>query len=355
MKFGKANRYSALMKALVLKQHGSLDDVNYVDLPIPEVGQNDVLIKVKAAALNHLDLWVVAGWRGLQLRFPHTLGCDGSGIVSQIGPGVSGFDIGDRVSINPTYSCGQCFFCHSGRDNMCDNFAVFGEHIPGFFSEYQLVPSGSPLKIPDTTSHEIAAAASLVYVTAWLSLVGIGQLRLGGDILIIGAGGGVNTASIQIAKLAGAGTIYVVGSSEKKLEVARNLGADVTINRLNEDWGKAVFEATGRKGVDIVVDNVGADTFHLSLRSLRKGGRLLTVGNTSGPKIQIDNRYVFGKHLKILGSTMGPKQDYKKVMNMVFSGHLIPTIDSVYPLRDGIAALRQLESGDYSGKLVLRL
>lgn len=341
------------MKALVLEKHGTLDDVSYTEIPRPQIGPDEVLIEIKAAALNRLDLWVLHGWHGLRLNFPHVMGCDGSGVIVEFGKKVVGYRIGDRVAINPTRSCGQCSYCQSGRDNMCDQFAIFGEHIPGFYAEYQAVPVRNLLKLPDAITHEVAAAASLVYMTAWRSLVEIGRLKPGEDILIIGAGGGVNTAYIDIARLAGAGNIFVVGSNEEKLEQARLLGASTTINRQEKKWGQALFEATGRQGVDVVVDNVGAATFLTSLRALKKGGRLLTVGNTSGARFEIDNRYVFGKHLSILGSTMGTQQDYRMVMKLVFTGALTPLIDTVYPLEEGFTALHRLEAGDVSGKFVL--
>jgi NADPH:quinone reductase-like Zn-dependent oxidoreductase len=342
------------MKAIVLRKHGSLNDVEYADVAIPEISPDEVLLQVKAAALNRLDLWVLEGWRGLNLHFPHIMGCDGSGVIAKIGRNVTGFTPGDRVSVNPTRSCGRCEFCRSGRDHMCDHFAIFGEHIPGFYAEYQAVPVRNLLKLSGNITHDLAAAASLVYVTAWHSLVEVGQLQAGEDVLIIGATGGVNSAYIDIARLIGAGTIYVVGSSDEKLELARQLGAQVTINRKSENWEKVIFEKTNHRGVDVVVDNVGAATFHLSLRALGKGGRLLTVGNTSGARFEYDNRYVFSKHLSILGSTMGPWEDYQKVMGLVFDGRLKPLIDRVYPLKNGQEALRQLEAGNITGKLILR-
>ena len=204
-------------------------------------------------------------------------------------------------------------------------------------------------------SFDVAAAASLVYVTAWHSLIMAGGLQPGEDVLIVGAAGGVNSACIDIARLAGAGKIFVVGSNDKKIDLARQLGANVTINRQQEDWGKALFKATDRKGVDIVIDNIGAETYQSSLRALIKGGRLLTVGNSSGPTIQFDNRYIFGKHLSIIGTTMGPIKEYNQVMKLVFSGRLTPIIDSVYPLKDGLKALHRLDVGDVAGKLVLRM
>jgi len=343
------------LKAIVAKKHGDLSDVVVTDVPVPEIGPDEVLVQLKAAALNRLDFWVLEGWRGLNLKFPHILGCDGSGIIDKLGANVAGFKVGDRVAINPTYSCGKCSYCIAGKDQMCDQFAIFGEHIPGFYAEYQAVPVRNLLAMPDEVSFETAAAASLVYVTAWHSLITTGRLIAGESVLIVGATGGVNTACIDISRLAGAGKIFVVGSSEPKLALARQLGADYTVDRSQENWGAAIFRATGKKGVDIVVDNVGAETYSTSLRSLKRGGRLLTVGNTSGAHVEFDNRYIFGKHLSILGTTMGPIKAYNEVMELVFSSRLKPVIDSVYPLDDGINALKRLDLGDTAGKLVLRI
>lgn len=341
------------MKAVVFYEHGSLENVQFTDVPEPEIGPDEVLLAVKAAALNRLDLWVLDGWPGLNLKLPHIMGSDGAGVVAQVGRRVTDFAVGDRVAVNPTLGSDTDTFGRRGQDNLSDNFAILGEHVDGFFAEYTAVPARNLLKMPDDANFEDAAAASLVYVTAWHSLITRGGLRPGETVLIVGAGGGVNTAAIQIAKLAGAGRIYVVGSSTDKLAKAEALGADVLINRNEEDWGKAIFKATNRRGVDIVVDNVGAATFATSLRALKRGGRLLTVGNTSGPKFEIDNRLIFGKHLSIIGSTMGTSADYETVMGLIFNGRLRPVIDSIYPLSDGVAALRRLAEGDVVGKLVL--
>lgn len=341
------------MKAIIFQQHGNLEQVKYESIPRPEIGPNEVLLQVKAAAYNRLDLWVLGGWPGLNLKLPHVMGSDGAGIVAAVGANVAGFAVGDRVAVNPTVSCGHCAYCLAGRDNLCDDFAIMGEHVDGFAAEFTAVPARNLLKLPDEVGFETAAAASLVFVTAWHSLISRGQLQAGESILIVGAGGGVNTAAIQLAKLAGAGPIYVVGSSEAKLEAARKLGADVTINRHEVDWGRAVFKATNRQGVDVVVDNVGAATYFQSLRALKKGGHLLTVGNTSGPQFEIDNRLLFTKHLSIIGSTMGPMHDYETVMGLVFNGRLQATIDSTFPLSEGVAALRRLHTGDVTGKVVI--
>jgi NADPH:quinone reductase-like Zn-dependent oxidoreductase len=342
------------MKALLFHQHGSLDEVTYTDVPEPVLRPTDVLVQIKAAALNRLDLWVLAGWPSLKLKLPHIIGSDGAGLVTAVGSQVTHFASGDRVAINPTLSCGHCHFCRTGRDNLCDLYALLGEHEPGLFADYAAVPARNLLKMPDEVTFETAAAASLVYVTAWHSLIRRGGLQAGESVLIVGAGGGVNTAYIQIARLAGATPIYVVGSDDEKLSQAQKLGADVLINRQREEWGKAIFKATNRRGVDVVVDNVGAATYFTSLRSLRKGGRLLTVGNTSGATFEFDNRYMFSKQISIIGSSMGPIADYEQVMGLVFNGRLQPVIDSVRPLSDGQAALRRLQNGVVSGKLILQ-
>lgn len=341
------------MKALVLRQHGTLDDLAYTDVPAPEIGPDEVLLEVKAAALNRLDLWVVEGWPGLRLRFPHVLGSDGAGIITALGDRVEGVQVGDRVAVNPTVSCGRCDFCRAGRENLCDAFRILGEHMPGFYAQVAAVPARNLLALPDHVSFADAAAASLVFVTAWHMLVVAGGLRAGEDVLVVGAGGGVNTAAIQIARLAGARHIYVVGSTDAKLAQAEALGADVLIDRGEGDWGRALYAATGRRGVDVVVDNVGAATFPTSLRSLKKGGRLLTVGNSSGPRFELDNRFLFAKHLTIIGSTMGTQRDYETVMGLLFAGRLRVVLDTVYPLAEGVEALRRLERGDVAGKLVL--
>jgi NADPH:quinone reductase-like Zn-dependent oxidoreductase len=345
------------MKALLFYEHGGLEKVQFSTIPEPEIGADEVLLAVQAAALNRLDLWVVEGWPSLKLKWPHVMGSDGAGIVAATGARVQGIEVGQRVAVNPTI-CGnpqQDPFGRSGRDNMCDDYTLLGEHVDGFFAEYTAVPARNLLPLPDHVSFTDAAAASLVFVTAWHSLIVRGGLQAGESILIVGAGGGVNTASIQIARLAGATPIYVVGSSAEKLQLARELGADVLINRQETDWSKELFKATHRRGVDVVVDNVGAATFHSSLRSLKRGGRLLTVGNSSGPRFEFDNRLMFGKHLSIIGSTMGTTADYEKVMNLIYDGHLRPIIDTIYPFAEGLTALRRLEDGELIGKLVLEM
>ncbi|MCJ7824948.1 MAG: zinc-binding dehydrogenase, partial [Anaerolineales bacterium] len=297
--------------------------------------------------------WVREGWPGLKLTYPHLSGADGAGDVEGLGGGVNEFAVGDRVVIDGNLGCGVCGACLSGNDHRCQDWHLLGETIRGTLAEYVVVPARNLLKVPDSIDYGQAAAASLVFLTAWHSLITRGQLQAGETVLVIGASGGVNTASIQIAKLAGA-TVLVIGANAKKLALAESLGADTLIDRSKEEnWSKAVYLATNRKGVDVVVDNVGAGTMPLSMRAAAKGGRILTVGNTGGPTFEIDNRFIFGKHLSIIGSTMSPIEDFRTVMGLIFNGRLKPVIDRHFPLQDASEAQRRLEAGEQLGKIVL--
>ncbi len=343
------------MRAVVFDKHGPADVLRYItDATPPEPGPDEVRVRVRAAALNHLDIWVRNGWPGIKLALPHITGADAAGDIDKLGSSVTGWSIGDRVVVDPGLSCGHCEYCRTGRENLCDKFGIKGEDASGTYAEYIVVPARNLLKLPDAVSYAQAAAASLVYLTAWHSLITRGGLRAGESILIVGAGGGVNTASIQIAKLAGA-RVYVVGSSAAKLQQAKALGADELIDRSVEDWSKAVFTRTARQGVDVVVDNVGKETLFSSIRAVRRGGRILIVGNTSGPLAEVDLRYVFRKQISIIGSTMAPHRDFVTVMNLVFEGKLSPAISATFPLEQAADAQRALESGDVFGKIVLEI
>ena len=341
------------MKAILIHQHGGAEVLQYADFDTPVPAEGEVQVQIKAAALNRLDIWVRNGWPGIKLEYPHISGADGAGVITAVGDGVTDFAVGDRVVINGTLSCGACDDCLAGNDNLCRvRGGVLGEHRRGTLAQFVCLPAHNFIKIPDGFPFEDAAAASLVYLTAWHSLITKGGLQSGETVLIIGAGGGVNTASIQIAKHAGA-TVYVVGSSDDKLARAKSLGADVAINRNKEDWGKAAFTQTEKRGVDVVVDNVGEATWPTSLRSLKRGGRVLVVGNSSGYNVQIDSRQIFGKHLSIIGSTMGTHADFQTVMGLVFEGKLKAIIDGIMPLKDAAKAEWTLEQGENFGKLVL--
>jgi NADPH:quinone reductase-like Zn-dependent oxidoreductase len=341
------------MKAILFHEHGGPEVLRYADFDTPTPGPGDVLVRLKASALNRLDLWLRNGWPGIKLEYPHITGADGAGVIEAVGEGVSGFAVGDRVVINGTLFCGECEDCRAGHENLCRvRGGILGEHRRGTLAEYVALPTHNLLRIPGEFSFEDAAAASLVYLTAWHSLITKGGLKPGESVLIVGAGGGVNSASIQIAKHIGA-AVYVVGSSDEKLERAKVLGADIVINRNKDDWGKVVFTKTEKRGVDIVVDNVGQESWPTSLRALKRGGRMLVVGNSSGYNVQIDSRLVFGKHLNIIGSTMAPKADFEAVMTLIFEGKLKAVVDKVMPLSEAAEAESMLERGDVFGKIVL--
>ena len=341
------------MKAVLFRNHGGPEVLQFTDFPIPEPKPGEALIRLHAAALNRMDVLVRNGWPGLKLELPHINGADGAGEIVAFGDNTQGeAEIGDRVVINANLGCGHCEFCLDGKDNLCANWHLLGETIRGTYAEYVVVPIKQLYRLPKDFDYHQAAAAALVYQTAWHSLVGRGKLQKGETILVVGAGGGVNTASVQIAKHIGA-QVIVVGSEAKKLELAKSIGADILIDRSREpDWSKSVFFATNKRGVDVVIDNVGT-TFMQSLRTLRKGGRLLTVGNSAGPKFEIDNRYIFAKHLSILGSTMSTLQEFKEVMDLVVIGKLQPIMDKTFPLQDAAVAQERLWKHENFGKITL--
>jgi len=342
------------LKAILFHEHGNIDVLGYDDFPTPQPGPGHVLVRLKAAALNHLDIWVRKGWPGLQLDYPHIPGADGAGEIAGLGEGVTGWSIGERVVINPNLSCGSCEYCQSGMDNRCDNWGLLGETTRGTYAEFIAVPYRNLLRIPDGFGEHEAAAAALVFLTAWHSLIKRGKLKAGETVLIVGASGGVNLACLQIAKLSGA-QVIVVGSDPKKLALADSLDADHLIDRSrDENWAKAVYGITGKHGADIVVDNVGT-TFKDSFRAAARGGRILTVGNTGNPKIEIDNRYIFAKHLSLIGSSMGTHNDFRTVMDLIFKRRLSAVIDMTFPLKEAGAAQSRLELGEQLGKITLEI
>jgi NADPH:quinone reductase-like Zn-dependent oxidoreductase len=338
-----------------LHSHGGSEVLEYGEVDVPILKPGEVLVGLHSAALNRADIFTRQGWPGLKITYPHILGADGAGKVAEIGEGVTDIKVGDRVVINANIGCGVCSTCLSGKDNLCRDWHLLGETLPGTYAEYVAIPEKNLLALPSEFDYQAAASAGLVYLTAWHSLVTKGMLRPDESVLVIGASGGVNTASIQVAKLIGA-TVYVVGSNESKLSLAKSLGADFTIDRSQvENWSSEVYKLSGRQGVEVVVDNVGAGTMPMSMRAARKGGRILTVGNTAGPKFEIDNRFIFGKHLSIIGTTMGTISDFKEVMTLVFEGKLEPVIDRSFPLRDAAVAHERLEAGEQLGKITLEI
>lgn len=342
------------MKSILFHRHGDANVLEYVDFPTPDLQPGSALIHLKAAALNHLDIWVRNGWPGIKIKYPHIPGADGAGEIIAIQSTETDLKVGDRVVVNPNLGCGNCEACLAGRDNLCSNWQLLGETTRGTYCEYICLPVRQLFKLPHNFDPHIAAAAGLVFQTAWHSLIDRANLKTGETVLIVGASGGVNTASISIAKYLGA-KVIVVGSDSQKLALAEALGADILINRETQpDWSKAVFHATGKRGADIVVDNIGT-TFPMSFRAASKGGRILTVGNTGGAVFEIDNRYIFSKHLSILGSTMGTLQDFNAVMALVITGQLQVTLDQKFPLQDASQAQVRLESGQQLGKITLEI
>jgi len=341
------------VKALAFNEHGGLDKLRYQDVPDPTLGPGDVLVRVRACALNHLDLFVREGLPGFELPLPFWTGCDIAGDVTQVGAAVKDVAVGERVAVNPNLHCGHCEFCMKGEQSLCVSYGILGEHVQGGLAEYVRVAGDKVLKLPEPVTYEDAAAFILVNMTAWRMLVTQARLRAGEDLLIIGVGGGVSSTAVQIAKLCGA-RVWVTSSSDEKLDRARALGADECINYAREDWAKVVWEKTGKRGVDVVLENVGAATWKGSIRALAKGGRLVTCGATSGPIGQTDIRLVFWKQISIIGSTMSSNAEFHEVMRELFRGRLRAIVDTVMPLTDGVDAQRRLAEGKQFGKIVLR-
>ena len=343
------------MHAAIFENHGQTENITYSEVPIPKLNSDEILVEMKFAGLNHLDLFVLQGRPGLKLSLPHIMGSDGAGIISAVGNEVENLEVGDRVTINPGTSCGSCPECLAGHQNLCRQFSIKGENEPGTFATYFKIPAVNALKIPDSMPLDIAAAAPLNFLTAWRLLVSKGWIRPGDTVLVQGAGGGVATASIQIAKLWGA-TVIATTSTAEKVEKAKQLGADHVINyREMPEYAKYVFkDLTQKRGVDIVVDSVGTATFNTSLKLLRTNGKLVTCGATTGPIMKLNISLIFWKQLEILGSTMSNHQEFLDVMGHVFDGRLTPVIDRVFDLSEAREAEEYLQSGNQFGKVLLR-
>ncbi len=341
------------MKAAVFHEFGGPDRVRVEEVPTPTPGPGEVLVRVRACSLNHLDLWVLGGLPALKTPLPFWTGSDIAGEVAALGPGVEGVAPGARVAVNPSLSCGVCEWCIQGEDSMCVRYRIIGEHVVGGLAEYAVVPAGNLLPLPAHVAFEDAAAFMLVGMTAWRMLVTQARLRPGEDLLILGVGGGVSSTAVQIGKLCGA-RVCVTSSADDKLRRARALGADEGVNYARSDWVQAVRDWTGRRGVDVVLDNVGAATWAHSLRLLANGGRLVTCGATTGPIGETDIRLVFWRQLRILGSTMASRHEFRTVMGQLFAGRLRAVVDRVFPLAETSAALALLAKGEQFGKIVIR-
>ncbi len=344
------------MRALTISAHGGLDRIEYRgDLPVPDVSAGQVRVRVTAAALNHLDLFMLEGLPGTTLRPPWVLGADATGILDAIGDGAApNASIGDTVVINPGISDGSCEYCRAGEQSLCVRFGILGEHFPGTLAEYVVVPASNVRRIPAEIAAENAAAYTLATLTAWRMVVTRAKVGPSDEVLIWGIGGGVALAALRIVKQLGA-RAWVTSGSDEKLARARELGADETLNHRTMDVAKEIRARTGKRGVSVVLDNVGHDTWKQSLDALGKSGRLVTCGGTSGPMVETDVRKLFWNQWTIMGSTMGNDAEFQAVTAELVAGRLLPVVDSVFDLAQGRDAFARLASREQFGKIVVRV
>ena len=340
------------MKAIVFSQHGGPEVLKYTDAPEPALRSNDVLVRVKACGLNHLDLWVRRGLPNVPIPLPHIPGSDIAGEIAKVGADVTTARVGQKVVLAPLVSCGKCAACIAGLDNRCRQATNLGYMIDGGCAEFVRAPEVNCLAYPENLKWEEAAAVPLVFQTAWHMLVTRAELQPGEDVLVLGAGSGVGSAAIQIAKFLGARVITSAGSDEK-LAKAKELGADHLINHKTQKIRDEVRRITNKRGVDVVFEHVGTATWEDSLASLAPTGRLVTCGTTTGYDAKVDLRFLFSRQLSLLGSYMGTKSELHTVMKLVASGKLKPVVDRVFPLAEAAAAHAYLESSAQFGKVVL--
>lgn len=340
------------MKAIVFRKHGNVSVLEMADMPTPKVGAQDVLVRVKAVALNRLDVWVREGVPGLKLTMPHVLGSDIAGIVEAVGAEVSALAPGTEVVVNPGRSCGHCERCLSGEDGLCRSYQIIGEHCHGGYAEFVSIPRANILPKPPRLSFEESACLPLTFLTSWTMLVRRAHLKAGETVLVQAAGSGVGSAAIQIAKLLGA-KVIATASSDAKLKQAQTLGADEVINYSNLDFVAEVKRITQRRMVDVVFEHVGGETFEKSIACLPYGGRLVTCGASSGYAAKLDLRVLFYKRISLLGSTMGSKGDLFQLLRFVNEGKLNPVLDRVLPLSGAAEGHRILESRNHFGNIVL--
>ena len=342
------------MKAILFHQHGGPEVLQFTDVTDPEPRPNEVLVRVRACALNHLDLWVRRGLPNVPIPLPHIPGSDVAGEVAKIGSEVTTVRVAQKVVLAPLVSCGKCPACVAGLDNCCRQATNLGYMIDGGCAEFVRVPEVNCLPYPENLSFEQAAAVPLVFQTAWHMLIARAELQPGEDVLVLAAGSGVGSAAIQIAKCFAARVIATAGSDEK-LAKARELGADYVINHKSQKIRDEVRRITNKRGVDVVFEHVGTATWEESLASLALAGRLVTCGNTTGYDAKIDLRFLFSRQLSLLGSYMGVKSELHTIMKLVAAGRLKPVVDRVFPLAEAAAAHAYLESGQQFGKVVLKV
>jgi NADPH:quinone reductase-like Zn-dependent oxidoreductase len=340
------------MKAIAFEKHGGPDVLQLRDLPTPQPKAREVRVKVKAVALNHLDVWVRVGWPGLKLHLPHVLGSDIAGVIDAVGAEVDDLPAGAEVLVNPGISCGACERCLRGEDYLCRSYTILGEHVTGGYAEYVCVPRQNIVSKPKGLSFPEAACLPLTFLTAWTMLTRRTLLQPGETVLVQAAGSGVGSAAVQIAKLIGA-KVIATASTDTKLERAKALGADHVINYATHDFLSEVKRLTDRKMVDVVFEHVGADTFEKSVACLPFGGRLVTCGATAGNLVKLDLKVLFYKRLSLLGSTMGSKGDLFRILQLVEEGRLKPVMDRTLPLEKAAEGHALLSERKTFGNVVL--
>jgi len=337
------------MKAVRFHEQGGVEVLRHEEAPDPKIGPEDVLVRVRACAVNHLDIWVRSA---LPVSLPHVAGSDVAGEVQAVGERVTGFKPGDRVVVNPALSCGACEWCLAGDDSVCIDFKILGSQVDGGYAKLVSVPGRNVHPIPPGLSFEEAAAFPLVFLTAWHMLLTRARLTAGETCLIHAAGSGIGSAAIQIARLCGARVIATAGSRDK-LEKARELGADEVVNYRDGDFAKKVLEMTHGRGVDVVFEHIGPETWMGSLRCLARSGRLVTCGATSGPKVELDLRFFYSRQLSVSGSIMGTRREFRRILQLVAAGRLKPVIDSTFPLAEAAEAQTRMEQRKNFGKIML--
>ena len=343
------------MKAVRIHEHGGVDKLRYEEAENPRISApNEVIVKLRAASVNHIDIWVRLGATGIAIPMPHILGGDGAGVIFEVGGEVSNVRPGDAVCLYLFSGCGQCEFCLSHRDFMCVYVRALGERLDGTYAEYVRLPAENCFPIPAGMSFAEAAAFPLVFVTVWRMLITNARLKPGETILIIGIGGGVAGAALQVAKKIGANVIVTSGSDEK-LELAKKYGAAHTINHREKDFAQEVRALTGNRGVDVVLDCVAGEVWQKSLAALARSGRLVTCGATAGGSPETDLTPIFTKHLQIFGSTLGSRDEFRQLLSFMAAAEIKPIIDQVFPLSEAAAAQRRMEEAKQFGKIVLQI
>ena len=340
------------MKAVQFNAHGDRDVIEYGEFPDPEPARGEVLVDVKAGALNHLDVWTRRGLPGIDVAMPHIPGSDAAGVVEAVGEDVTRFEPGDHVAVSAGVACGECEFCRAGEASLCTSFHIIGEHVRGVHAERAAVPADNLVQVPKGVDWEVAGSVSLVFQTAWRMLQTRADIEAGETVLVLGASGGVGHAAVQIADHAGC-EVFATASTEKKLSHAEECGADHVIDYEANDFAEEIAELTGKRGVDVVVDHVGEATYPNSLKSLAKGGRLVTCGATTGPNPDAGLNRIFWNQLSVIGSTMATPGEVDDVLDLVWDGTFEPRIRETLPMSEAARAHELIENREGFGKVVV--